>query len=505
MAVIKRFKCEVCGYIHEGTEPPEICPVCGVGGDMFSEVVEPVGSALSAQQDAAATPAPSAGVRRFRCTICGEIIVGDRPPETCPTCFADSSLFVPDEPASVAVPSTTRRERIVIVGAGVAGLTAAEKARSVSGAEIVLVNKEPDAPYHRLNLTRFLAGEVSEGSLPLRPPSWFVDQRITLLNGDVVAIDRGAHEVEVVGRDPLRYDRLVLANGAHAMVPPIQGATREGVFAVRTLAQARALLSSARAGKRCVCIGGGLLGLETAAALKSRGVSVTVLEGFDWLLPRQLARPVADHLQAHLARIGIAVRCGVKVAEITGDDVVRGVRLADETEFPADLVVISAGVRPNSYLARQSGLEVARGIVVDDELTSSDPDIFAAGDVAEHRGVVNGLWGPALSQGAVAGTNAAGGSLTYAPSSPSNQLKVLDVPVFSVGQLQSTDGAFSVREYHDERVFRYFLLWDGALVGANLLGDIALAGAVKTAVEAKAQVAQLSGPLADLPELRPRR
>lgn len=501
MAVIKRFKCDVCGYVHEGSEPPDTCPVCGVGRDLFSEVATPTAAIVPAPPTPAADTTAPAKARRFRCSVCGEIVVGDAPPAICPTCFVDANLFVVDEPPPVIAPTERHRERIVIVGAGVAGLTAAEHARRAANAEIVLINKEPDAPYHRLNLTRLLAGEIAEGSLPLRPRTWFDEQRIQLLNEDVVAVDRDTHELVMSGQR-LRYDRLVLANGAHAFVPPIPGVTRLAVFTVRTLDDTRSLAAAAQPGRRCVIIGGGLLGLEVAAALNGRGVSVTVLEGFDWLLPRQLARPVAEHLQARLAAIGVTVRCGAKVAKLAGDETIRGVRLADETEFPAELVVIAAGVRPNSHLARQAGLAVGRGILVDDGMRTSDPDVFAAGDVTEHRGVVSGLWAPALAEGAVAGANAAGSCRDYVPSPPSNQLKVLEIPVFGVGQVAATDGAFTVREHRDERVHRYFLLRDGKLVGANLLGEMALAGAVTIAVETGAQLAELTEPLAGLAELR---
>jgi nitrite reductase (NADH) large subunit len=251
-----------------------------------------------------------------------------------------------------------------------------------------------------------------------------------------------------------------------------------------------------------VCIGGGLLGLETAAALRARGASATVLEGFEWLLPRQLARPASELVQQHLEQLGIAVQCGARVAEIVGDEEVRGVRLANGRELPADVVVLATGVRPNSYLALQSGLEVKRGVVVDDGMRTSDSSILAAGDVAEHRGVVYGLWPIALEQGAVAGANAAGADRSFCGAQPANQLKVLDLPVFSVGQFAPGDAADTVVEHRDGSAYRHLVCHDGALVGANLIGDMRLAGAIKSAIETGQQLAELPELLQQLPELR---
>ena len=254
------------------------------------------------------------------------------------------------------------------------------------------------------------------------------------------------------------------------------------------------ILDRVRPGAQCVCLGGGLLGLETAGALARRGAKVTVLEGFDWLLPRQLCEPAGRLLEDHLRAIGIDVRCAVQASEIFGDEAVHGVKLADDTELSADLVVLATGVRPNSHLARQCGLAVKRGVVVDDEMRTSDEKIFAAGDVTEHRGVVYGLWPTALAQGRVAGTNAGGGEARFSGTPPWTQLKVLQIPVFSVGQFMPTDGGFRIIEHQDGAVYRRLVCRDGAVVGANLFGDTSLASVLRNAVENDTQ-------LEDVPEV----
>jgi nitrite reductase (NADH) large subunit len=270
------------------------------------------------------------------------------------------------------------------------------------------------------------------------------------------------------------------------------------------LAQAKALLAAARPGTRVVVIGGGLLGLEAAAALNANGVTVTVLEGFAWLLPRQLAEPAGRRVQSYVEGLGIAVRCAASVAEIYGDESVQGVRLADDTELGTDLVLLATGVRPNKHLGAQCGLETNRGVIVDDEMRTSDPDIFAAGDAAEHRGVVYGLWPIALGQGAVAGANAAGKKSTFLGQQPSNQLKVLDLPVFSIGQITPADASYDVCEHSDPKAYRRIVCHDGAIVGVNLLGDLSLAAPLKRAIEARLQLSLLPPELRRLPEVQTR-
>lgn len=488
----KLWKCEVCGYIHKGDAPPDQCPVCGVGKELFS---------LFEVAPAPTAPAP----RAWRCTICDYVEQGEEAPSVCPVCGAERNLFEPHrERESPRVAADV--QRVVVLGAGIAGVTAAEQARAASPyVAVTLIGRERRVPYYRLNLTRFLAGELGEEALPLHPPAWYAEQKIDRFEAEVTAIDRKRQEVVVDDGRRLPYDRLVLANGAHAFVPPILGATRERVFTVRSVLDCQAVLAAARSGpqpQRCVCIGGGLLGLETAGALGRRGLSITVVEGFGWLLPRQLAEPAARLLEAHLATLGMSIRTGAKVEEIVGDEAVQGVRLAGGEVLPAELVVIAAGVRPNSYLARQTGLEVKNGVIVDDRMFTSDPAILAAGDVAEHRGVVYGLWPTAYAQGLVAGENAVGGSLEYHGVPPSNRLKVLDVDLFSIGEFTPRDGSYAVLEEGEGAHYRRLVCRDGILVGANLYGDTSLAQLCKEAVESAAQLATQRELVERAPELR---
>ncbi len=485
---IRTWKCDVCGYIHRGDEPPEICPVCGVGKELFSPF-----------EIAAPPPAPAA--IRWRCSICDHVVSGAHPPGSCPVCGAEASLFEPAAAETTASTVEDDVDRVIIVGGGIAGLTAAEAARAASPEVVLtLIAREPRLPYYRLNLTRLLAGELEEASLLLHDRAWFERERVELLEDEVTSIDRVRQEVRLRGGRVLPYDRLVLANGAHPFAPPIPGITREGVLPIRTLDDCQAILRRAAAGARCVCIGGGLLGLETAGALARRGLQVTVLEGFGWLLPRQLAEPAGQLLQRHVEAAGVAVRCNARAEELIGDESVRGVRLAGGEELPAELVVLAAGVRPNSHLARQAGLEVKSGVIVDDRLFTSDPAILAAGDVAEHRGMVYGIWPASYAQGLIAGSNAVGGGLEFHGLPPSNRLKVLAIDVFSIGQVLPLDASYRVFERAGEGTYTRLVCRDGQLVGANLIGETALAGAVKEAVEGGEQLAAAAAILARWPE-----
>jgi nitrite reductase (NADH) large subunit len=443
---------------------------------------------------------------RWRCTVCDYIHQGPEPPAECPVCGVDASLFQPadeagEEPTAAEV--ATGGDRLLIVGGGVAAVTAAEHARRGDGGlAITVVHREPSPPYNRLNLTRHLAGEIAADALALHDAQWYASRHIELIQGEVVAVDLEARRAELRDGRRLAWDRLILANGAHPFVPPIAGAQRDGVQPLRTRSHAADLLDRVAAGSACMCIGGGLLGLETAGALARRGARVTVVEGFDWLLPRQLARPAADLLEQHLASLGITVRCAARVAEIVGDEAVHAVRFEDGEELPASAVVLSTGVRPNSFLARQCGLEVHTGVVVDDAMATSAVGVWAAGDVAEHRGVVYGLWPAAIAQGGVAGSNAAGGSATFAGIPPAAQLKVLDVDVYSIGDFMPRDGASRVIERRSDETYQRVVCRDGCVVGANLYGDVALAGQLRRAIESGTQIADLPELVDRFPELR---
>ncbi len=470
--------CLVCGYVHQGATAPDYCSVCGAPADDFQPHAAP-----ASQVPAVPT--------RWICLICGYMHDGSNPPETCPLCGAGSEQFTSDDygdpTASTGNASAMSFQHVVIVGAGIAGLSAAESIHSAApAARITLINGEPDLPYYRLNLTRYLAGEVSREALIIHPAAWYEDHKIDLRNGArVTAISTSSKRVDLTDGTSLSYDRLVLAMGAHPFIPPINGSDLDGVFCLRTLADADAILSRTTAMPACVVIGGGVLGLEAAAALAKRGLCVKVLETFDWLMPRQLNRRASEILEKHLATLGIEVCKPVLTRALLGNRHVSGVELSDGRVIPAGLVLIAAGVRPETHLARKAGLTVNAGIVADDSLRTSTSDVFAAGDVAEHNGALYGIWAPAQFQGAIAGLNVSGSFALFGGVPRSNTLKVLGISMTSIGRIEPEDGSYRLVEQEKDHAFYHFLFRDGKLVGGILAGDTSAAAHLKHAIESK--------------------
>ncbi len=430
---------------------------------------------------------------QWRCPICGYIHDGTEPPEECPICGSPGDIFEAVEDSEVAFQAFSDLKKVVIAGAGIAGVSAAEALRKAAPqVEIDLLSREPHLPYYRLNLTRYLAGEITADQLDLYPESWYVEKGINLLrNTELAGINLEKKEAVLKDAQRIPFDKLILTVGANPFVPPFQGASRKNVKTLRTRQDADDILSACQGNKACVCIGGGLLGLETAGALARRGVKVTVLENQPWLLPRQLNEQAARIFEEQVKAIGISVRVGAQTKELVGDESVRGVLLEDGALIPADVVIISVGIRSQVELARQAGLDVKQGILVDDTLQTSHPDVFAAGDVAEHQGMLYGIWGPSQAQGTTAGMNAAGQKIAFARLPRSNTLKVLGVNLFSIGRIAPEAGLDQVIEDEIEGKYTCFVFREGHLAGAILLGDTRLASKVKHAVENQTDLADL--------------
>ena len=483
--------CTVCGYLHRGDSPPECCPVCGATPDLFE--------AAAAEQAAPVKDVP----HQWRCLNCDYLHEGDAPPDACPVCGVGPDQFEPVTPAEQNSPSLGTTGSIVVVGGGIAGLSAAEAARSAAPrATVTIVTREPELPYYRLNLTRYLAGEITDGDLPIHPESWYADHGITvLLETEVTSIDTTGKSLRLKGSPDLAYDRLILAMGAHPSVPAIPGVNRENVATLRTRRDAEWILGHCSAGARCVIVGGGILGLETAAALARRQVHVSLLEGFEWLLPRQLNRAASERLAAQARALGIDLVCGACIRQFDGDERVRSVVLDSGQAITADLVIMAAGVRSNSYLARLAGLSVSDGVVVDNQLRTSDPHIYAAGDLAEHQGIAYGTWAPSQFQGTIAGMNAAGGEVSFAGIPRSNILKVLGVDMFSIGQVHPEDASYRLFEENGDH-YDLFVFRDSRMVGAILVGDTTIAPAIKKLIETHASCADLLAAATDARDIR---
>jgi nitrite reductase (NADH) large subunit len=376
--------------------------------------------------------------------------------------------------------------KVVVVGNGVAGTLAAKGLRDRDpGIGIVLFAAERHPYYPRPNLIEYIAGAMPREKLFAFPPAWYADRKIDLrLATPVRAILPESWEVETAdgAREP--YDRLLLADGASASIPPIRGAGARGVFTVRTLDDADALLESLRTHPRVAVVGGGLLGLEVARGLRSRGADVEVIEFFPYLLPRQLDPPGAAVLKTLFEARGIRVRVGVVTQEVLGGDEARGLRFQDGTELAADMVVVAAGIRPNTGLAKSAGLTVDRGVVVDDRMGTSRPGIFAAGDGAEHKGRIYGIIPAAFDQARIAAANILGRPEVYKGTIPSNTLQVAGLALTAVGLVNPEGPGFEeIRKADpDKGLYKKIVLKDGVLVGAIWLGTKAGVAEVSRAV-----------------------
>jgi len=366
--------------------------------------------------------------------------------------------------------------RHVIVGSGVAGVTAAQSiVRADPAAEVHVLGAEPYPYYYRPRLWEFIAGQVERDALYFRPADWYPGHGIQLRLGiQVSSLDTTAHHLILADGSTVEYERLLLATGARPSVPPCEGVDKEGVFTLRTLEEALAIKAYARDVSTAVVVGGGLLGLETARALRTAGLSVTVVEFAPHLLPRQLDAEGAEVLQSLLGRQGLQIITSGAAEAVLGDGRANGVRLKDGRVLPGDLVLFSTGVRSEASLAQAAGLKVNRGIIVDGQLRTSAEDVFAAGDAAEFEGRVYGIIPAAIEQARVAAANmVAPGGAVYSGTLSATNLKVVGAELASLGESVSEDDACVHLRHVDLPAGRYrkFVLRGGRVVGAILLND----------------------------------
>ncbi len=381
--------------------------------------------------------------------------------------------------------------RYVIVGNGVAGTTAAEHIREHDReGTIDILTDESKLFYTRIRLPEYIAGQVEKDRLVLRKPEWYQERRIAVhLEAPVSDIDPEKKEIHPAKESAYPYDRLLLATGSHSFVPPIKGVDKQGVFTLRTFEDATRIRDHAARSKRALLIGGGVLGLEAGNGLRKLGLEVTVVEFFPRLLPRQMDVPGAELLKGQMETMGFSFCLGAKTEEITGTERAAGLRLEDGRSLEGDLVLISAGVRPNLDLAQKIGLEVDKGVLVNDRLETGIPDIYAAGDLIQHRGVFYGIWPASEKQGQIAGINMAGGNATYEGTVMSNRLKVVGIDLVSAGDIDVEGKQEDLVQKDDERfIYRKLVLKDDTIVGCILLGDISGAQDILHAIENKKKV-----------------
>jgi nitrite reductase (NADH) large subunit len=391
--------------------------------------------------------------------------------------------------------------KVVIIGNGLAGTMAAKTLRELDQQVEVQVFAEEKYPYYpRPNLIDFLAGRLPFDKVFAFSEDWHVRQRIDIrLATPVRRIFPNSREVEVGAGERIGYDALLIANGAFSFIPPIKGAAKRGVFSLRTMDDALAILDYLKDHPRVVIVGGGLLGLEIARAIRSRGAEVEVVEVFDRLLPRQLDSQGAALLKIQIENMGIRVRLGVLTEEILGVDEMSGLRLKGSAELSADMAVIAAGVRPNLALPSEAGLATDQGLIVDDRLQTSVSGIFAAGDAVQHRGRVYGIIPASFDQARAAAFNILGQEKNYEGTVWANTLKVVGIYVTSVGLVTPEGEAYKEmrKSSPEEGIYKKIVLQDGALVGAIWMGTKKGAGEITRAVTSRVQVGRWVNTLLD--------
>jgi nitrite reductase (NADH) large subunit len=360
----------------------------------------------------------------------------------------------------------------LIIGNGVAGTTAAENIRKQDREGNITIVTDEDLPFYwRIQLNEYISGDITEEQLLAKKEDWYRDQNIALkLKTRIVGADAQKKVVVTEDKEELAYDSLLIATGSHSFIPPIKGSEKKGVFSLRDVQDARDISQFAKSAEQVILIGGGLLGLEAGNALRKLGKKIMVVEFFPRLLPRQLDVDGAARLQKIMEGMGFSFRLGAKTQEVTGEDQASGALLEGGETLSGQMIVISAGVRANLELAEPLGLKTDKGVVVDERLQTNQPDIYAAGDVAEFRGMPYGIWPAAMEQGKIAGANMAGGEATYNGTTMANTLKVVGVDLASAGNIDA-ENEFESKVSTDEDVYKKIVLENNQIIGCIMLGD----------------------------------
>jgi nitrite reductase (NADH) large subunit len=367
-------------------------------------------------------------------------------------------------------------EPLVVVGNGMAAARLVDElAKAALGRyAIAVIGDEPRLAYNRVLLSSVLAGEAASHDIELKSAAWWRHRGVTLKYGCLATeIDVGRRELKIANEESIAFSKLVLATGSTPLRLNVPGGDLAGVHTFRDGRDVNLLLTLAAQKKRVVVVGGGLLGLEAAYGLAKAGAAVTLIHLMDRLMERQLDTPAAELLKSLVECKGIKILLNANTARLHGETRVEGVELLDGRRIDADAVIFAAGIRPNVALAKDAGIPVNRGIVVDDHLATGAPDIFALGECAEHRGSCYGLVEPAYEQARVLAQHLAGRAAVYSGSIVATNLKVSGVSVFSAGDFMGAEGSESiVLNDASGGTYKKLVISDGRLTGAVLVGDV---------------------------------
>ena len=390
------------------------------------------------------------------------------------------------------------KERIVLIGNGMAGVRSIEELLKIdkNRFHITIFGEEPYPNYNRIQLSKVLQGDTTIADITLNDWNWYEEHHIQLYPGEgVERINTETKCVYTTKERVVEYDKLIIATGSLPFIIPVPGHEKKGVTAFRDIKDCEKMIDASKQYKKASVIGGGLLGLEAARGLLNLGMDVNVIHLADFLMERQLDETAGKMLQKELEKQGMNFLMQKQTAEILGGDRVEGIRFNDGEEIETDLIVMAVGIRPNTALAKENGIEVNRGIVVSDYMETNIPDVYAVGECAEHRGVVYGLVAPLYEQGKamaahICGTPAEG----YAGTVLSTQLKVSGVDVFSVGEIVEDEETKTIKLFDDWKgTYKKVLIREGKMAGAVLFGDTSEGNKLLRLINKKADVEEYMG------------
>ena len=416
----------------------------------------------------------SGRTRLVKCLVCGEIF--DASLEVCPVCGVGKENFVPVEAEDVQFRNDTK-DFYVIIGNGAAGLNAAKaiRERDKTGS-ILMISNEPYSTYNRPMLTKSIMAGLDEKQIAVEDAAWYQENNvIQILDRTVTAVDTKEKEVSMDDGSKVRYTKLIYAAGSECFIPPIQGADKPQVIAIRRLSDIRKIEALLPQVKHVAVIGGGVLGLEAAWEMHKGRCQVTVLELAPMLMGRQLDESAGEMLKKISEGQGIQIHTGVQITSIEGEDRVTGVKLGRGEVIPAELVIVSCGVRANMALAQAAGIETDRAVVVDAAMRTSVEDIFACGDCAQYEGINYAIWPQAVEQGKVAGANAAGDSLEYRTVPAALNFHGMNTALFAAGDAgKNPNLVYKTVEFKDmgRKQYQKYYFLNNRLCGVILIGDV---------------------------------
>lgn len=419
-------------------------------------------------------PKKKKGARTLvKCLVCGAVF--DSSIDICPVCGVGPENFVEVEAEENEFSNDTKNFYIIL-GNGAAGHYAAEaiRKRDRTGT-ITMISNEPYRTYNRPMLTKSIMAGLNEEQIAVEDASWYEENQIyQILGHEVVKIDPEAKEVHLDDGSKYHYTKLIYALGSECFIPPIKGADKDGVIAIRRLSDTKKVAEKLKETKHAVVIGGGVLGLEAAWELKKSRCEVTVLELAPVLMGRQLDKTAGEMLKKISEGQGIQIHTGVQIEAIEGGEKAEGVRLADGTVIPAELVIVSCGVRANTALAKEAGIETDRAVIVNEKMETNIPDIYACGDCAQYEGINYAIWPQAVEEGKTAGAQAAGDDNTYSTVPAALSFHGMNTALFAAGDNgQNPDLIYKTVEYKDEgkKQYQKYYFLNNRLCGVILIGD----------------------------------